>query len=137
MATESIPMAPPVAERPGPIGWMRRNLFATPFDTALTLLVIVVLALIVPPLFRWAVLNASLTATNRTECPVDGACWALIPSRIHHTFNADNPRRPVEQNGVPLSLLIAAGRPTSRNTRSKILRVSAVRTDGRAAQASR
>jgi general L-amino acid transport system permease protein len=83
MATESIPMAPPVAERPGPIGWMRRNLFATPFDTALTLLVIVVLALIIPPLFRWAVLNASLTATNRTECPVDGACWALIPSRIH------------------------------------------------------
>ena len=40
MATESLPMAPPIAERPGPIGWMRRNLFATPFDIALTLLVV-------------------------------------------------------------------------------------------------
>ena len=83
MATQSIPMAPPAAERPGPIGWMRRHLFATPFDTALTLLVVVLLALLIPPLFRWAVLNANLTATNRTECPVDGACWALIPSRFH------------------------------------------------------
>jgi hypothetical protein len=26
------------------------------------------------------------------------------PRRIHHTFNVDNPCRPVEQNGVPLSL---------------------------------
>ena len=72
-----------MTERSGPIGWMRRNLFATPFDTVLTLLVIVLLALIIPPLFRWAVLNASWTATNRSECPVDGACWALIPSRFH------------------------------------------------------
>ena len=83
MATESIPMAPPVAERPGPIGWMRRNLFATPFDTVLTLLVIAILAMIIPPLFKWAVLNASWTATSREQCPVDGACWALIPSRFH------------------------------------------------------
>ena len=83
MATQSIPMAPPATERPGPIGWMRRHLFATPFDTVLTLLVVAILALLIPPLFRWAVLNANLTATNRTECPVDGACWALIPSRFH------------------------------------------------------
>ena len=83
MATQSIPMAPPAAERSGPIGWMRRHLFATPFDTVLTLLVVAILALLIPPLFRWAVLNANLTATNRTECPVDGACWALIPSRFH------------------------------------------------------
>ena len=53
------------------------------FDTALTLLVVAVLALIVPPFFRWAVLNASVTAANRTECPVDGACWALIIARFH------------------------------------------------------
>src|SRR5262245_53869416 len=59
------------------------------------------------------------------------------PNRIHHTFNADSPCRPVEQNGVPLSLWIAVGRPTARNTRSKLARVSAVRTDGRATQASR
>ena len=88
MATESLPIAPPLAERHGPIGWMKRNLFATPFDIVLTLLVIVVLALVVPPLFRWAVLNASLTAVDRNECPVDGACWALIPSRIHQYCSA-------------------------------------------------
>ncbi len=83
MATESISMAPPVAERPGVIGWMRRNLFATPFDIILTLLVIVVLVLVVPPLFRWAILNANWTATNRDACPADGACWGIIPNRFH------------------------------------------------------
>ena len=83
MATESLPMAPPIAERSGPIGWMKRNLFATPFDIALTLLVVLVLAMVVPPLFKWAVLNASWTAVDRSQCPADGACWALIPNRIH------------------------------------------------------
>ena len=40
MATETLPLAPPLDRAAGPIGWMRRNLFATPFDVALTLLVL-------------------------------------------------------------------------------------------------
>ena len=83
MASESLPIAPPLAERHGPIGWMRRNLFATPFDSALTILVLLLLVMIIPPLFKWAVLNASWTATSREECPVGGACWAVIPNRFH------------------------------------------------------
>ena len=48
MATESLSMAPPITERPGPIGWMRRNLFATPFDIVLTLLADLLNALLDP-----------------------------------------------------------------------------------------
>lgn len=83
MATESLSMAPPITERSGPIGWMRRNLFATPFDIILTLLVLLVLIAVVPPLFRWAILNADWTAINRDQCPADGACWGIIPNRFH------------------------------------------------------
>jgi general L-amino acid transport system permease protein len=83
MATESLSMAPPIIERSGPIGWMRRNLFATPFDIILTLLVLLVLIAVVPPLFRWAILNADWTAINRDQCPADGACWGIIPNRFH------------------------------------------------------
>jgi general L-amino acid transport system permease protein len=83
MAAESLSMAPPLAERPGVVGWLRRNLFGTPFDIALTLLVLLVLFMIVPPLFRWAILNANWTAVNREACPVDGACWGIVPNRIH------------------------------------------------------
>jgi len=83
MATESLSLAPPIAERPGPIGWMRRNLFATPFDIALTLLILLVLAMVVPPLLRWAVLNADWTAASREACPADGACWGIVRDRFH------------------------------------------------------
>jgi general L-amino acid transport system permease protein len=83
MATETLSLAPPVAERPGPLGWMRRNLFATPFDIALTLLVLLFLVWVVPPLLRWAVLDASFTALSREACPADGACWGIVRDRIH------------------------------------------------------
>ena len=43
MATGSLRIAPPVAERPGLLGWARRNLFPTPFDAALTLLILLFL----------------------------------------------------------------------------------------------
>ena len=49
----------------------------------LTLLVLLVLIMVIPPLFRWAVLNADWTATNRDACPADGACWGIIPNRFH------------------------------------------------------
>lgn len=83
MATDSLPLAPPVAERPGPIGWARRNLFATPFDIALTILIALFLLWIVPPLVRWGVVDASFTAPNRDLCPADGACWGIVRDRFH------------------------------------------------------
>src|SRR6476620_8340533 len=87
MATESLSLAPPLAERPGLIGWLRRHLFATPFDIILTLLVILVLFMVVPPFVHWAIINPNWTAVNRDACPVDGACWGIIPNRFHqYTF---------------------------------------------------
>jgi general L-amino acid transport system permease protein len=83
MATESLSLAPPVIERHGPIGWMRRNLFATPMDTALTALIALFLVWVVPPLLRWAVLDADFTAPNRDVCPADGACWGIVRDRFH------------------------------------------------------
>ena len=83
MATQSVPMAPPIEERPGPLGWMKRNLFATPMDTALTVVVALLLVWIFPPLLRWAVLDANFTAVNRDACPAGAACWGIVPNRIH------------------------------------------------------
>jgi general L-amino acid transport system permease protein len=84
VATESLTtIAPPVQERPGPIGWMRRNLFATPFDMALTALIVLLLVWMVPPLVRWALLNADFTATSRELCPAEGACWGIVRDRFH------------------------------------------------------
>jgi general L-amino acid transport system permease protein len=66
--------------------WVRRNLFGSLFDTLLTLAVLAVLALIVPPLLRWAVFNATVSGTTRAACGPDGACWTFIRLRLPTLF---------------------------------------------------
>src|SRR5258707_10585083 len=74
-----IAQAAPARPLPQVYRWLRGNLFSTPLSTALTLLVLYVLIKIVPPLVDWAVVNASLTASNEQACAVrGGACWAFI-----------------------------------------------------------
>ena len=53
--------APPPRAAVGPLTWTRRNLFATPLDTALTILALAIVALIVPPLVRWAMVEQDST----------------------------------------------------------------------------
>ncbi len=63
------------------LDWLRRNLFDTRMNALLTLLVLAFLALIVPPLLRWAVVHASFGGVTRAACGPDGACWTFI--RVH------------------------------------------------------
>ena len=66
----------------GPIGWMKRNLFATPFDTVLTILVVLFLAWVLPPLLRWAVFDATFTGETKEACTFDAACWTVVKVRF-------------------------------------------------------
>jgi general L-amino acid transport system permease protein len=87
MATEaqtaSPTIAPPAIVGTGPIGWMRKNLFATPADTALTVLIALILVWAVPPVVRWGILDATWVAQTREQCGPDGACWGIVPARLH------------------------------------------------------
>ena len=64
------------------IEWLRRNLFGSVFNTLLTLVVVALAALILPPLFRWGIAQASLSGTSRAACTGDGACWTFIRVRL-------------------------------------------------------
>jgi general L-amino acid transport system permease protein len=64
------------------VAWLRRNLFSSVGNTVLTLVVAAALALIVPPLFRWAVTDATLWGGSKSACVGDGACWAFIRMRL-------------------------------------------------------
>jgi general L-amino acid transport system permease protein len=77
----------------GPVRWLRDNLFATPTDTALTLLGLLLLWFIVPPIFSWAILNATWTGPDRSVCATlvqggiqpdgwSGACWAFVNAKF-------------------------------------------------------
>ncbi len=74
-----------VAPRPAPsggrsiAGWLRRRLFGSVHDTVLTLVIAAVLAILLPPVLHWAVLDAVWTATDPAACAeARGACWAVV-----------------------------------------------------------
>jgi general L-amino acid transport system permease protein len=89
---ESPTLPPPFNER-GPVAWARKNLFATPFDTVLSLMAILFLAYLLPPMFRWLFVDAQWTGTDRTFCTTkaqggiqaddwSGACWAFVGAKF-------------------------------------------------------
>jgi general L-amino acid transport system permease protein len=74
-------LAPPISERPTVLGWLRRNLFSTPFNSILTILILILIYVTMVPLFQWAVLNSSWWADNKEQCTAGGACWAVFRVR--------------------------------------------------------
>lgn len=75
-------MAPRGAWPSRAAAWLKRNLFSSIANTALTLLVGVLIALIMPKLVRWGATDATLWGTTRDVCSGDGACWTFIRVRL-------------------------------------------------------
>ena len=69
------------------IDWPRRNLFGSVLNTLLTISCWRSPLLIVPPLFRWGVTQATLLGTTRADCTGDGACWTFIRVRLPLFFS--------------------------------------------------
>jgi general L-amino acid transport system permease protein len=64
-------------------GRLARSLFATPLNFSLTLLSVVIIALILPPLVRFFFLDATWAGTSREDClPNAGACWPFIGAKL-------------------------------------------------------
>ena len=82
------PSLPPPALEKGIGGWIYKNLFASPGNTLLTLLGVAMLLWAVPPLVRWALLDANWIGQSRSACdPLSadaptGACWVFIKVRL-------------------------------------------------------
>jgi general L-amino acid transport system permease protein len=59
-----------------------RALFGSPGNAALTLVMLGLFYLAVPPFLRWAVADATWDAMSRRGCAPDGACWAFVKARF-------------------------------------------------------
>ncbi|MBD8064897.1 amino acid ABC transporter permease [Devosia sp. PTR5] len=68
----------------GPLAWMQKNLFASPLDTGLTILGLLFLLWVVPPLFNFFIGHAVFPGGTVEDCRAlnAGACWAYIYSEI-------------------------------------------------------
>lgn len=73
--------------------WLRKNLFASAADTAMTLVALLALAWAVPHLLNWLFFDAVWSGADRTACLTtdqggqlpagwSGACWPFVGSRF-------------------------------------------------------
>jgi len=112
--TESLPVAaqaPP--PRPGGVlGWLRVNLFSTVANTILTLLCVALLAVALPPLIRWGLIDAIWHAPDGQACRGDGACWAFIGEKYRFIlfgfFPATETWRPAVVVVIFVTMIVAA-----------------------------
>ncbi|WP_187970454.1 amino acid ABC transporter permease [Aquibium microcysteis] len=90
---EMLANAPPPASERGIVRWLRINMLATPADIVLTLVGLLLVALIVPPLLNWALFSAVWTGPDRSVCATlaqggiqpegwSGACWAFVGAKF-------------------------------------------------------
>ncbi len=108
--TQELPIA---AETPPPrthglVGWLRVNLFNSVFNTILTLLALYFLAVTIPPVIRWALVDAIWSAPNGQACrgamgQEGGACWAFIGEKLRFILFG---RFPYAQQWRPLLVVV-------------------------------
>lgn len=103
---------PPTSET-GFIGWLRKNLFGTWFNTLLTLLAIYFIATTLPGLVEWLFLEA-VWGTNPPEVcrQAEGACWSFIDEKLRlilfGVYPQDEHWRPLAATIVFLVLVFAS-----------------------------
>jgi len=121
LAAPRLPMpgglAPGHAGRtlPRPVEWARRNLFSSVFNTILTVVVLMLAGLVLPPVFRWAVTHATISGMTRAACTGDGACWTFIRVRFPLFIYGNYPSEQYWRVDVVVALLAAFCTPVLRD----------------------
>lgn len=107
MLESDQPLSPddvkPPATQVGIIGWVRANFFDGWFNSALTLLTLGFLGSIVPPLVKWAFLNALWFSPSEACQQAAGACWSIVTQNFRFIIFGFYP---YEQQWRPLAALL-------------------------------
>jgi general L-amino acid transport system permease protein len=113
---ERRPDLPPPMSVAGPVAWLRENLFSSPVNIALTIVSVLLLYAIIPPLVNWAIIDATwqfptevITGDRSpkfSDCAPEGACWLFVRARLGQFIFGFYPE--AERWRVVLSFLIGA-----------------------------
>ncbi len=98
-----LPVERPPRASAGPIDWLRTNLFNSVLNTILTLAAVYLLAVTIPPVIRWAAVDAIWHADSGRACRGDGACWAFIGEKGRFILFG---RFPYEEHWRPLFTIV-------------------------------
>jgi general L-amino acid transport system permease protein len=94
--------------RLGAAGWLRANLFSTPGNSVLTVLMLALLAWLVPKAFGWLFLNAVWGPQPVAACDAvrgTGACWAVVWSKFRFMFFGTYPYAEQWRGGLAIAVL--------------------------------
>ncbi len=76
---QSAPAMRPPAASIGILGWLRKNLFSSWLNSIFTVLALLLIARVLPPLINWFAVNAVWGPAEASVCKeASGACWAMI-----------------------------------------------------------
>ena len=93
----------PPSSEVGVLGWLRHNLFNSPFNSIATILIVGLLIRVIPDFIQWAFID-SVWFTSGKEChEVEGACWSVVTQNIR--FNVFG-YYPYEHQWRPLAAMI-------------------------------
>lgn len=107
LAKELEPTLPPPPMSIGVTGWLRHNLFSSPFNTLLSLVLLYLVCNILAAGFHWGILDAVWTGTSAKDCPnLEAACWAFVSARFNQIIYGSYPL--VEQWRVDIFYALAA-----------------------------
>jgi general L-amino acid transport system permease protein len=104
------PLAPPAAARASLLDVLR-GLFGSPRNAVLTLAMLGLFAVAVPPFLDWAIAHATWEGLSRKACAPDGACWAFIRARLPLFFYGRFPEGERWRVDVAMALLVAVATP--------------------------
>ena len=107
------------AARPAPVrqstltNWIKQNFFASPFNSVMTLLALWALAVTLPGIIQWVLIDAVWFSDGAAACgAAEGACWAVIPEKyrvmLFGTFPYDEQWRGAVVIGLILALAVAS-----------------------------
>ena len=98
---------PPVTSV-GVIGWIRANLFNSPLNSIITLLILFCLYLVVPAFIKWAFVDCLWSSTGQECKATDGACWSVVTKNLRFMlfgfYPWDDQWRPVVSIGILIGL---------------------------------
>ena len=77
LLTKTEELRPPVTNV-GVIGWTKNNLFNSWLNSILTIVTILFLLKVVPPLLEWAFFNSAWHTSGKECRDTAGACWSII-----------------------------------------------------------
>jgi len=100
--------------RTGVRAWLRKQLFATPLHTLLTLLSLWLLAMTLPSALDWLWRRADFTADSAQQCrAAGGACWAFIAEKhrliLFGAYPYDEQWRPLAASLILIAVIVCSG----------------------------